>query len=408
MPRTYAIHIYADLANYTAPPRVIAIEPNAVIARHARSTKVHQLNLDPGQWLPLPGQVIRLDELPLDDPEKDVPALESAFVLCINEQRDGWQSWRSVASLHAFGSASRVFVVDRERARLRFGDGINGRVPVVAASGTSNVQLRYLVGGGAAGAVGPTSGAFADWEGPSGATARNLTESIDGREAETIDDARQRSAGQLRRRTRAITRDDFETIALDTPGVAVRRAHAAIGRHPAHPCIAVAGAVTVFVVPDVPREHLDTDVVEDAFVAAPIPDAGMIAAVRAELERARLVGTELFVRAPDYRAVRVRAQVRGNVDSPEALQQRVFQRLQHFLDPIDGGFGEPVRASVVMREVQAALGTQARVTQVAIGLDASEPTETCRSAVIGAHQLVWLKECVLHIDRSAITTSGLK
>ena len=51
------------------------------------------------------------------------------------------------------------------------------------------------------------------------------------------------------------------------------------------------GAVTLFVVPDAPRpdqlsedsEEFDEKLVESAFVAAPVPDPGALAAVRARL-----------------------------------------------------------------------------------------------------------------------------
>jgi len=338
-------------------------------------------------------------------------------VLCIKERDGAWHSWWPTASLHTSGPANRVFIVDRERAQLRFGDGLNGRLPVLApaAPDGDNIRFRYVVGGGSAGAVGPSPGSENDWQGPDGVVARNLTESLGGRGAETMEQARRRSAAALRAVTRAITRSDFEALALATPGVAVGRAHAAIGRHPQHPCALVPGAVTVYLVPDVPREDLDSALIEDAFVAAPIPDPGLLAAVRARLDAARLVTAEVFVSAPHYRAVRLHAVLRGDVHDPSRLHQAIHQRLERFLDPLIGGdegrgwpFGEPVRASVMLREVQAAVGTDARVVQVAIGVDDNEPSESCRAVVIGAHDLVWLKDVTVQLDRTATAAGGLR
>ena len=413
----YAIHLRTAQASFSSPPRLVSLVPNAVVARHARATRPLPDALSPplGEWLPLPGNVIRLDE-------KDVPAVDSACVLCIKE-RDAkapngrWHRWWPTASFQAWGPSHRVFIVDRERAQLRFGDGLNGRLPVLsaAAADDSNIRFRYLVGGGSAGAVGASPGPDCDWQDPNGIAARNLTESVGGKEAETLEQARQRSAAMLRIATRAITRSDFEDIALSTPGVAVRRAHAAIGKHPQHPCNPVPGAVTVYVVPDVPRDKLDSDLVEAAFVAAPIPDPGMLAAVTARLDRARLVTTELFVSAPHYRAVRLRAVLRGDVHDPSALRQSIHDRLERFLDPLVGGddssgwtFGEPVRASVMLREVQAAVDNEARVARVAIGIDDDEPNESCRAVSIGAHELVWLKAVELQLDRIVVAAGGLR
>lgn len=413
----YAIHLRTERASWAAPPRLVSLVPNAVVARHARATRLHGLTRPLREWLPLPGNVIRLDELPLDEPDKDIPVLESACVLCMKERDGSWHHWWPAMSLHAAGPASRRFIVDREHAQLRFGDGLNGRLPVLAEAGTDifNIRLRYGVGGGEAGAVGPSPGPLADWSGPDSSSARNLTASLGGTDAEDIDEARRRCASSQREATRAVTRADFKNIALATPGIALKRAHAAIGRHPSHPCASVPGAVTVYIVPEVPREDLDPDLVEDAFVAAPLPDPGQLAAVQAELERARLIGTELFVTAPRYRAVLLSATLRGDVHDLAALQQGVFDRLQSFLDALVGGddgtgwpFGEPVRASVMLREVQAVVGPQARVTQVAIGLDGNEPDESCRAVAIGPNDLVWLQGLSLQLERSAAPAGGLR
>jgi len=416
----YAIHLRTSQASFSSPPRLVSLEPNAVVARHARATRLHAVAQSLDEWLPLPGNVIKLDEWPCGEPEKDLPAVESACMLCVKERDGRWHRWWPTTSFHASGPANRVFIVDRARMQLRFGDGLNGRLPVLSASahGDYNIRFRYLVGGGSAGTVGPSPGPDIDWQGVKKASeilARNLTESLGGKEAETLEQARQRSEAMLRIASRAVTRSDFEDIALSTPGVAVKRAHAAIGKHPQHPCVTVPGAVTVYLVPDVPREKLDSDLVEAAFMAAPIPDPGMLAAVIARLNRARLITTELYVSAPSYRAVRLLAVLRGDVHDPSRLRQAICDRLGNFLDPLVGGdmkkgwdFGEPVRASVMLREVQAAVGNEARVAQVTIGVDDDEPHESCSAITIGAHELVWLKDVAVQLDRNVPTAGGLR
>jgi hypothetical protein len=411
----YAIHLRATAADFSAPPRLVALEPNAVIARHARATPLRE---ERAEWLPLAGNVIRLDAHAADEADRGVPPLESACVLALRERDGQWHAWRAALSLHASGPTQRVFVVDRERAQLRFGDGLRGRLPVLSSEPGPNIRYRYVVGGGSAGTVGPSvrgAAAEPDWEAPGGIMARSLTASLGGGEAETLQQARDRTTAALRAPARAVTADDFVDLARSTPGVAVRRAHAAIGRHPGQPCLAVPGAVTVYVLPDAPREDVDPELVEDAFVPAPQPDAGLLAAVRARLDAARLLTTELFVSAPTYRAIGLRAVLQGDVHDPAQLREVVRERLQRFLDPLVGGddadgwpFGEPVRASVMLREVQAAAGRQARVLEVAIGIDGGEPAERCRAIEIGPHELVWLQGLDLRFQRGATAVEGLR
>lgn len=400
----YAIIVRTASATFSAPPRLAAVQANVVMARHAHDSGCISARLD---WLPLPGNVIRLGQLAT----AALPISDAACVLYLREQVGGWRQWWPALSLHNAGPARRAFTIDRARAQLRFGDGLNGRLPVLASDGADNLCVRYLAGGGSAGTVGASGGLPDNWQGPAGLRARNLTESAGGAEPETLDQARRRAAAELRLVTRAVTRPDFETIALATPGVAVRRAHAAIGRHPLHPCISVPGAVTVFVVPDVPR---DAD--RDAFVvAAPLADPGMLAAIAARLQVARLIGSEVFVAVPRYHAVGLRVLLRGEAGDAGALRQRIFERLQRVLDPLVGGeqgdgwpFGEPLRASVMLREVQAAAGPQLDVRQVAIGVDGAVPSESCVAVTIGAHDLVWLAAVELQLEASAAAVGGLR
>lgn len=412
---TYAIHLRAPAGGFTAPPRLAALAPNAVIARHARATALQE---ERAEWLPLAGNVVRLDASAADEPDRGVPPLESACVLALRERDGQWHAWRPALSLHASSPTQRVFVVDRERAQLRFGDGLRGRLPVLSTQPGPNIRFRYVVGGGSAGTVGPSvrgASAEPDWESRAGIAARSLTASLGGSAAETLQQARDRTAAMLRRPARAVTEKDFVDLARGTPGVAVRRAHAAIGRHPGQPCLPVPGSVTVYVLPDAPREDVDPELVEDAFVPAPQPDAGLLAAVRARLDAARLVTTELFVSAPSYRAIGLRAVLQGDVHDPAHLRHSIHERLQRFLDPLVGGgegdgwpFGEPVRASVMLREMQAAVGRQARVLEVAIGIDGGEPAESCRAVAIGPHELVWLQRLDLRFQRDAAAVEGLR
>jgi predicted phage baseplate assembly protein len=249
-------------------------------------------------------------------------------------------------------------------------------------------QVEFVSGGGPSG----NAGARQLWEEATvgSLTARNAVEAAGGREPETIEAARDRVASALSRRTRAITARDHETIAESTPGVEIARAHAAVGFHPAHPCTTVPGAVSVFVVPDAPRDVL----APDTTVPAPRPDPGALAAVRRRLETARLLGSELFVMPPRYRAVRLAVTIASPAPDDQ-LRASLERDLREYLDPLVGGderegwpFGEPLRPSALLRRAQAAAGSGTDIAAVAIGIDGQPPTENCRDVAIGPHDLV--------------------
>jgi len=407
----YALHLRVEQTTWSAPPRLAALAVNAVTARHRRLTREHRLRLE---LLPLPGCEIALAELPPRDAEKDFPPLETTVRLCLRERVDGRQKWAPTADFTFHGSADRVFTVDRGLGVLRFGDGLTGRQPVpdkLRSPDDFNATVQYEVGGGPAGNL----GSRLPWVGPQELTAVNLVVARGGAEAQPLTAARDETAAALRRPTRAVIRRDFEELARTTPGVAVARARAAVGLHPGHPCRRVPGAVTVFVVPQVPREEENEELRESAFVAAPRPDPGTLAAVRDRLEAARLVTTELFVGPARYRPVSLIVAVEADPLDPAALERRLADHLRRFLDPLTGGddgdgwpFGEPLRPSALLREAQESLGRDGEVSRVVIGLDGKPPSEDCQEVGIGEHELVFLADLRLELHRIGTGRGGLR
>jgi Baseplate J-like protein len=397
----YSLWARAERAAHTAPPRLLAAVPNAVVAHHRARVRPDEdaLEQQVRDWLPLPGRVLDLGApgLVLDG--------RRAVRLSLRERDGRWRRWHATADLAFHGPADRVFVVNREAGTLEFGDGVTGRVPALHDQ-PPRVRLTHLAGGGPSGNFG-----IVDWEARRGPlTARSAEEAAGGREPETIAAARERVGAALARRERAVTDDDHETIAESTPGVEVRRAHAAVGFHPAHPCTLVPGAVTVFVVPDAPRGEAG----DGTFVAAPVPDPGLLAAVAARLENARLLGSELFVEPPRYRPARLLVTI--STPAPDAgLRKAIEADLREYLDPLVGGddrdgwpFGEPLRPSALLRRAQAVAGNSAQIASVAVGLDGAEPDRRCEDVAIGPHDLVVADAVELRGDVPVDVEGGLR
>jgi hypothetical protein len=454
----YTLWLHVESASFSAPPRLERLVPNVVIATHQRETTEHHLQRD---FLPLPGNSLTLADLPEAELVKDHPPIEDTIKLAIREADGQWHPWESTLDLSFHGPAERVFIVDRLLGKISFGDGLTGRLPVLKHDGQPQFKVRYFVGGGAAGNL----GANLNWEsaglaalGDARLAAVNLVQTEGGEEPETMAAARERAGTELRKRTRAILREDYEEIARSVPGVAIKRAHAAVGLHPNHPCVPIPGAVTVFIVPDVSRPDVlsedsaefESAIVESAFVAAPLPDPGALAMVRAKLEKTRLAGSEVFVSAPRYQPVNLTVDIESNSADATQLGWKIRRRLRSFLDPLVGGdlgdgwpFGEPVRPSAILREAQDALGEYGRVLQLFIDLpdktspakktaeppcaispqcsapradgdgpdpaNASRPENpACADVLIGDHDLVDLRRLTVNFHHASESQGGLR
>jgi predicted phage baseplate assembly protein len=393
-PRLRAI---ATAASYTEPVRVVAVGPNAVIARHRVPASADVSDQLRG-FLALPGQLVRLPGAAgqLLDEDGDV-------VLTVTERDGARHDWTAVRSWVGVGPADRVVRVDRDRGELRFGDGRAGRI--LRPAEAPDAEVRFALGGGANGNLGALGG----WAQDGGAAvAVNPVAADGGAEPESLESARQRSADALTTRDRTVTEVDARVLAVTTPGLGLARAHVTPGLHPGFPCDPMPGALAVTIVP-----HADRRGDSRAWTPAPQPDAGAIATTRTRLERARLLGQEIFVLAPVYRRVAVDLGVSATAQAGDA-RERIMDALRRHLDPLVGGserggwpFGGAVRPSALAGVVQRALGPEATVTRLAVALDGG-PWSDCADAEIGSRELVWLESATVSWVTALPTGGGLR
>ena len=113
---------------------------------------------------------------------------------------------------------------------------------------------RYQHGGGAVGNVPRGTLSVLKTSIPYVSQVVNREAALGGRDAQSLDDARLRAPTMLRTRTRAVTAEDYEYLALQVPGVA--RAHClAPGVYPAGPNDVQPGQVVVLVLPMQPESN---------------------------------------------------------------------------------------------------------------------------------------------------------
>ncbi len=391
------IRIATSAATFSSPPTVLAIVPNTALAYHYQ----WKWHAETPSWLPLPARAVQLDPGPLP--------LSARTLVYVNEVDGAKHWWRVVPDFSRAGPDDRVVVVDRAHAAIRFGDGLTGKLPRLAPLATPQVFVLYEAGGGARGNVPPAA-----WETLSGplSNATSFVPAIGGLDDETIEEAQLRASGQLRVPTRAVNPGDHEIIAKDTRGVAVARAHAAVGFDPCE-CGVVLGVTTVFVVPEIHSRTREL-VRAGRAVVAPACDPGLLAAVRAQFARTRLLGEIVYVESAAYRRVKLRVTITGAPHDREAVRKRIQASLRLFLDPLLGGidgtgwpFGEPVRPTALLGIAQRELGDRGIVDSIAIAID-DEAFEACEDVAIRSYELVAVDAIDVVIETASSQEAGLR
>ena len=220
------------------------------------------------------------------------------------------QTWAAIDELGSAGPLEDVYRLDPEAGTVRFGDGVQGRVPtagsrIIAGAPRSDDLLggSLRVGGGLRGNL------------PAGSLTRldrhrdRLTHQFiaptpaievwqplplaGGADAETLDAAQRRIPAQVRHRDRAITAEDHRALAREAPAVDLGRVEVLPRFKPHERLSDVPGVVSVMVWPHTER----------ADFSAPLPraDRRLMAAVHAHLDARRPLASELYVIGCDYR-----------------------------------------------------------------------------------------------------------
>lgn len=259
------------------------------------------------------------------------------------EEASGWTTWSEVSSFDASVPDARHYLLDAEAGTVRFGNGDQGRPPQI---GERIRAVSYRYGGGAAGNVAAKAISKIS---VGSIKAINYLGAKGGADKEAIEAALDRIPGELRRRDRAVTADDFQELAKQAPGAGVGRAECLPRFHPPTRQSEKPGIVTVVVWPQEDALHPD----------APLPDANLLKTVCSWLDERRLVTTELYVVPPTYRkvAISVALQVKPGYGA-EAVRRWVELVLRQYLAPLPpfgpSGNGWPLGRRVYGPELQAA------------------------------------------------------
>lgn len=288
--------------------------------------------------------------------------------------------WEEVEDFYSSGPDDRHYTLNRTTGEITFGDGRTGRVPL---AGINNIVARfYRYGGGSAGNVGYET--ITDLQSSiSGiGEATNYWSAEGGADEESVDDAKARAPKELKARDRAVTVQDYEFLARQTPGVRVRRAHALPLYHPDFPDVEVPGVITVMVIPESDAPN-------------PMPSEGTMRSVCEYLTERRLLTTEVYVAPPKYKRVSIETSVlaRQTAD-PAAVKAAIEDRLNKYLHPLTGGsdgqgwpLGGTVLFSEIFRVILSVDGVQ--IVQSAVITVDEETMDDCENGTIPSDYLVY-------------------
>lgn len=375
------------------PPTVVTLAPNTTWMDNVRSVTDETLGSSDGSQSqtfvvtspPVVDETVWVDEA-ATLPEGRRRSLDAAETPATEKETapDGslqsfWVAWRRVPDFLDSGDDERHYAVDRVAGRVRFGDGMAGRIP---PRGENNVRIDYRTGGGTDGNVDPgavtglkSSLGFVD-------SVTNPAPGTGGADAEATERVLTRAPRELRDRGRAVTEADFERVALDAA-----RKLARVN------CIPELnrdgdfepGWVTLVLVPNAPRKK-------------PVPSTGLKTQVEtavSERAPATLVAADrLVIRGPSYVTVSVETTLTATGSgSVVTLEERVVDALGSFLHPLSGGpidrdepgwpFGELPTLSDLYALVEGVEGVD-HVERLTVEYDADEDDADASTATVTA------------------------
>jgi predicted phage baseplate assembly protein len=327
---------------YRESPRIRGVQAfalgGAVRATNAIAVTDEGLGESDGE----PGQIFHLQHTPALE-------LREGETVEIEEARDGemvWVPWQRVHDFSASSPHDYHFTLDGASGEIAFGPAVrqsDGSVKQYGRVPPATRKLRftsYRHGGGVAGNVPRDRIQMLRSAIPFVDRVTNLIVASGGRDQESIDEAKLRAQRELRAQQRAVTAVDFETLTI-AASRRVGRAHCLTGANTAMP----PGMIEMLVIPSL------TEYVPATEITRLQIDNELRKTINNHLDAYRLLTTTLFLREPAYIGVKVQADIVVNEFSdPDAVRDRVMDRLQQLLSPLAQGDASAITAVMDVSE----------------------------------------------------------
>lgn len=386
-----------DAFSDVGAPRLGSVRLNTVPASAVQTVTDEAVGASTGQ----PSQRFTLAHSPV------IPGSTSATVDETTESGPTNAIWEEVDDLFTHGPNDRVYELLPATGEILFGDGVFGRIPPPDNGTTPGGNIRmstYRFGGGLASNVGVgalTSVVLIDSSITTPFDATNVLPAAGGADEEPVAQGIARAPAVVRSRFRAVSAEDFEALARETPSVRIDRALALANTRPDRDPGTSPGSVTMVLVPFA---------VFETSVHGPIlVQPSVIAAVLRFLDQRRLITTEVFARSADFRQVTVEAtiQVEPRASVTET-RSRAIDALNRFFHALVGGtdgtgwpFGGTIFFSNVFQQLLDVTGVL-RVESLTISLDGAPGVE-CQDVPLRPGELLFSGQ---HIVRTQAGTGA--
>ncbi|SEI82523.1 putative baseplate assembly protein [Demequina mangrovi] len=254
------------------------------------------------------------------------------------EEPQGWTDWEEVETFARSGLSDRHFMVDHEDGAVVFGRTL---VPQIG----ERIRVpSYRYSAGKAGNV--AAGTVTSFPRHPAVEVTNPFPARGGADTADLREALGAIPGEVHRRDRAVTPEDFAALAKEVTGVA--RVDVLPLFQPDTPTERAAGVTSVIVVPDLDVRN----------PAAPLPDIALLREVAAHLQPRRLVTSEVYVIPPEYVPVTIAVGVKVRDGyQVDAVRRWVETIVRQYLSPVPpngpDGEGWPLARAVRAAELEA-------------------------------------------------------
>lgn len=270
----------------------------------------------------LPGQqiLVKENEKPSEEEIKKIIKEEGEDAIIEDPEGGYWVRWHEVDLLLESGRDDRHYMKDIVTNEIKFGDGVNGKIP---PKGERNIKCAmYQVGGGEEGNV--SSGAlcilkqtitFVD-----GVT--NIFPAEGGSDLESIDEVKKRGPFVLKSRERAVTAEDFEWLAIQSSN--------SVARAKCIPSSQREGEVTLLIVPKVSEGSA-------SFFEKPIPSTELLRRVKRFINERKLLTVIVNVTRPKFKEIFLKVEIiLLSSQGSDRIKKEIKDRLKLFLHPLKG------------------------------------------------------------------------